>query len=147
MTKLILLRGLPGSGKSTLGAMLGVSIAADDFFMAGDAGYQFDPAKLPQAHAWCLEEAEILLRRNANNDVAVVVCNTFTQRWELEPYLKLAEALEVRVSVINLYDGGCTDEQLFKRNVHGVPLPAFEAMRARYEHDWKNGDTRPPWER
>ncbi|KAK3281033.1 hypothetical protein CYMTET_11157 [Cymbomonas tetramitiformis] len=46
-----------------------------------------------------------------------------------------------------LADGGCTDEELVERNGHGVALASIQAMRARYEHDWQSGDTRPPWER
>jgi hypothetical protein len=49
--------------------------------------------------------------------------------------------------VIDLYDGGLTDEALVARNVHFVPWQAIGAMRARYEHDWRNGNPIPPWER
>tara|TARA_Y100000034_G_scaffold99818_1_gene122831 strand:- start:2886 stop:3155 length:270 start_codon:yes stop_codon:yes gene_type:complete len=76
----------------------------------------------------------------------VVVHNTFSTRWEMEPYLRMAGGTTV-VSVLDLFDGGCTDEELFKRNSHGVPLETITAMRARWEHDWKVGNPLPPWER
>jgi len=52
-----------------------------------------------------------------------------------------------RVAVVSVFDGGCTDEELAERNEHGVPLEGIVKMRERYEHDWKNGDPLPPWER
>ena len=141
---IFLVRGLPGSGKSTLAKSLGHTvISADDFFME-NGEYKFDPAKLPRAHAWCLQKTT----EAVGDWQSVVVANTFTERWELEPYLALAAKTPfTKVTVVDLFDGGCTDEELVERNVHGVPLTGIKAMRNRYEFDWKNGDTRPPWER
>jgi MoxR-like ATPase len=55
--RLVLMRGLPGSGKSTLAQQLaadsGVAFAicsTDDFFVAADGAYAFDPARLDEAH-------------------------------------------------------------------------------------------------
>lgn len=59
MATLVLIRGLPGSGKTTLAAGLsrvdGLTrrCAADDW-MLDDAGhYKFDPSKLRAAHEAC----------------------------------------------------------------------------------------------
>lgn len=140
MSTLFIVRGLPGSGKSALVARLGERIvSADDFFMV-KGRYEFNAADLPSAHAWCLAAARTELTWG---DVAVA--NTFSQRWEMEPYLLLAAKRASRVFVLDLFDGGCTDEELFARNVHGVPLATIQAMRARWEHDWRSGSRdRPP---
>ena len=58
---LILLRGIPGSGKSTLGEIIlqcpGSSspevLSADNFFIDEKGDYNFDGSKLKQAHNEC----------------------------------------------------------------------------------------------
>ena len=145
MQHLYLVRGLPGTGKSTLASRLAnAAIAADDFFTE-DGVYTFDPSKLPEAHQECQSRCSRGL--DAGQDVAVA--NTFSQAWELAPYLALAEAAEgeVRVVVLDLFDAGCTDAELTARNAHGVPEGGIAAMRGRWEHDWKAGNPLPPWER
>ena len=143
-----LIRGISGCGKTTVAQQLALGgcrklLAADDFFISDDGEYVFNPRELPYAHEWCREEAEAAIQAGLH----VIVHNTFTQRWEMEPYLQLANKYGVRVTVISLFDGGCTNEELASRNVHGVPLEGIASMRERWEFDWKNGDPRPPWER
>lgn len=141
---LFLIRALPGAGKTTLAMQLDLDIyEADQFFVDAIGAYIFDPSKLPQAHAECQGNTRACLEKGDS----CVVSNTFTQRWELEPYLQMAKDNNVRVTVIDLYDSGCTDDELKDRNTHGVPLDSIKAMRDRWEHDWKNGNPVPPWER
>ena len=141
---IVLIRGLPGAGKTTTALTLGrpVCVAADDWFME-DGEYKFDPSGLPEAHAWC--QGQALSGMEAG--LPVVVHNTFTQRWELEPYLTAAARLGLTVEVQSVFDGGCSDEQLAERNTHGVPLAAIQGMRQRWESDWASGNPLPPWER
>jgi predicted kinase len=142
---LILVRGLSGVGKTTVAGMLGHEmVEADMYFVDRDTGeYNFDPKKLPEAHAWCLGKTRQALVSHGK----AIVSNTFTQRWEMQPYLELAEELGARVHVLDMFDGGLSNEELAARNAHGVPVEAIARMRDRYEHDWVGGDTRPPWER
>jgi len=141
---LILIRGLPGAGKTTRAVELNrpVTVAADDYFMV-DGEYRFNPKRLPHAHAWCQDQAIQGLRAG----LPMVVHNTFTQRWEMEPYLAAADVVGASVEVLSIFDGGCSNEQLFHRNTHGMPIKAIEAMRDRWEEDWQNGNPTPPWER
>ena len=142
---LILVRGLPGTGKSTVAALFGPSapvLAADDYFTVSGE-YRFDPTFLGQAHSACQHRTREALARNP----VVVVANTFSQRWELEPYFTIAYGHYARVHVIDLFDAGLDDAALAARNVHGVPLASIAAMRGRWEHDWRTADPRPPWER
>ena len=150
MKHLTLVRGLPGSGKTSfmwrcVGDMLGVvyQIATDDFFMV-DGKYQFDPKLLTENHEKCRLQVQEWLEGQKGD---VWVHNTFSCRWEMEPYLTLAASNNYFVTVIDIFDGGCTDEELAKRNSHGVPIEGITAMRNRWEHDWKNGDPEPPWNR
>ena len=142
---LFLIRGLPGAGKTSLlmNYIDVAAFAADDYFTNEFGEYEFNPSLLPKAHARCQMSASEALKDG--HDVAVH--NTFTQRWEMQPYIEMAEENGARLTVIDLFDGGLTDEELEKRNTHGVPKDAIARMRARYEHDWKSENPRAPWER
>jgi 50S ribosomal subunit-associated GTPase HflX len=57
----------------------------------------------------------------------IVVSNTFTQEWEMEPYFELAKTYGYKVfSIIieNRHKG---------TNVHGVPEDKLEQMKNRFE--------------
>jgi predicted kinase len=141
MLNLFLVRGISGAGKSTLTNQLDVvCFEADQFFMV-DGVYKFDPGKLAEAHQTCQDKT----RESLRNSVSVAVSNTFTQRWEMEPYIQMAKEFGARLTVVDLFDGGCSNEVLASRNAHGTPIEVISKMRQRYEHDWANGKTTPPW--
>ena len=143
MKTLLLVRGLPGSGKSSLSNLIAdARCAADDFPGLYEGG--FHPELLPQAHEFCQRTVRENLVLMPHRPI-VAVDNTFSQRWELEPYLQMAEDLGVRVHVVDLFDGGLASDGLVARNPHGVPIGGIEAMRARWELDWKVGNPAPPW--
>jgi predicted kinase len=143
-TNLYLIRGLPGSGKTTFANSLkvGAVCSADDYFMRGNE-YHFNPQKLPEAHSFCQMRARIACEKR----VDCAVANTFSCRWEMEPYLSFASKVDIRVFVVDLFDSGLTDKQLAYRNTHGVPEAVIKVMRERWEHDWKQSNPLPPWER
>jgi len=151
MSNLILIRGLPGSGKSTLARELvgegGRVVSADDYFTSTTGEYNFNPSLLPQAHAQCQEETKRYLWDGDDGRLVtpVVVANTFSQRWEIEPYIQIASGAHARLTVVDLFDGGLSDEELAQRNIHGVPVAGISAMRARWEHDWAKGNPIAPW--
>lgn len=131
MAQMILVRGLPGSGKTTFARALAqtvtpsVIIAADDYFTSEDGDYNWDPNRLKQAHTACQERA----RSAFESGRTVIVHNTFTTRKEMEPYVKIAQG---DVEVYSIFDGGLSDEQLAERNVHGVPVESIKRMRDRW---------------
>jgi len=145
----VIIRGLPGSGKSTLAAQIAVERgfppprAADDYFTDPEGRYTFNPALLGAAHAACQKGIADDLRAVG----AAIVTNTFTQGWEFQPYVNIAAAEAAVIEVIDLFDGGLSDDALAARNVHGVPTSTIAAMRGRWEKDWRAGDPRPPWAR
>lgn len=150
---LILVRGIVGSGKSTVASAMScgypgsVVISADDFFMQlSDSGvmeYRFDPKLLSDAH----HQSQARAAYAVENGRTAIVNNTFTQRWEMDWYINLAENTGARLIVVDCFDGGMSNDILAKKNVHGVPLSVIQSMRDRYEHDWRSGDPRPPWNR
>jgi predicted kinase len=122
--KLIIYRGVPGSGKTFLANKNHpdtTKVAADDFMVGEDGEYAFDPARLKECHARCLLTAADALYRGKN----VVVHNTFTQMWELEPYIILAEMAGARLIVYSVVgEWG---------NTHGVPRQKIREMANRWE--------------
>jgi predicted kinase len=116
--RLILVRGLPGSGKSTYAKTLGLEHYEADMYFEQIG---FNPALLKDAHNWCQVETYAALRRGES----VVVSNTFTQRWELRPYYDIAQRCGARVEeVVMRGDYG---------SIHGVPAETIRCMAARWE--------------
>jgi len=131
-----IVRGLPGSGKTTLAARLTKdSYCADDYFTAPDDTYHFNASKLPEAHAQCQACVKAAMLRKLP---IIAVHNTFTQAWEIAPYLELARENDYSVVFHSLFDGGLSDAELAQRNVHGVPAEAIARMRARWENIYRN---------
>ena len=140
---LLAVRGLPGSGKSSLAGTFGEAVvSADDYFSVGGI-YRFDGTKLAAAHADCQARCRGLLE----SGMSVAVANTFTEAWEIAVYVKIAAETGARLVVVDCFDGGMTDEELARKNVHGVPQASIATMRARWVHDWRAGEQRAPWER
>jgi predicted kinase len=128
MKTLILLRGLPGSGKSTFAKTLVnkdyCHKEADMFFVDSEGNYKFQLSKIRDAHRWCQEEVDFLMKYEHS---PLVVSNTFTQEWEMEEYYKLAEkhGYTVFSIIVENRHGGV--------NEHGVPAEKLEQMKNRFE--------------
>lgn len=121
---LIILRGLPGSGKTTLAHQIAdVVCCADDFFYKGGE-YQFDPKKLAQAHQQCRDNVKVAMEKGVTK---IAVANTATQVWEFEPYLKMAQDFGYQCHSL------IVENRHGSLNCHDVPDTIVESMRQRFE--------------
>ena len=131
---LFLIRGCPGSGKSTFAKHIWNEYAiceADKYFIDKETKeYKFEASKLKEAHEWCRNEVEIRMKDHQVNPQyypEIVVSNTFTQEWEMEPYFKLAEQYGYKVFSIII------ENRHGNKNTHGVPDDKLEQMRNRFQ--------------
>ena len=119
--KLTIIRGLPGSGKSTLAKTLFSScdhFEADMYHIDTETGkYNFNPDKIKDSHEWCQNsvKSSLLLGKN------VVVTNTFTQLWEIKPYIEMGYDFTIIEALGNF------------NNIHNVPQDALDRMKERWE--------------
>lgn len=125
MKEILIIRGLPGSGKTTLAkkiaADLGAAHVEADMFW-GDP-YRFDYRLVRQAHEWCLAETCRQLHINGK----VIVSNTFTWQREIDSYVALAKHMEAKISYVNCHgDFGSS---------HNVPAHVIENMKARWQEE------------
>ena len=129
--ELILLRGLPGSGKTTLAKIIlqlrstdePEILSADDFFEDNEGDYNFDPTKLKEAHNYCQFRCSERMRQQK---ARIVVANTFTQEWEMDEYFKMAERYNYRVHTV------IVENRHGNENVHGVPEDKLQQMKNRF---------------
>ena len=115
MVILLLIRGLPGAGRSTLAESIGwPTFEADTFF----SGRDFDHTLLPTAHLLC----QMAVRASLENGRDTIVSNTLTTDWEVAQYESIAKRV------------GATLFSVVAENRHGssptrdIPLKTIDTM-------------------
>ncbi len=127
---LLIVRGLPGSGKSTLCKLLSQNdrwpvFAIDDYFTDPKTGsYHFEFENNYKAYASCEQRTKKALEDGVE---LVLVDNTFVLDWEIEPYLKMASEYHYRLHVVtaeNFHEG---------KNDHDISQDQIEKMAMKYK--------------
>jgi predicted kinase len=129
MKSLFLLRGLPGSGKSTAAGILSEGswpvFSVDDYFTDPVTKvYEFRYDENHKAYAHCQERTADAMKKGMDK---IFIDNTFTLEWELEPYFKLAAEHGYRVfcfTVENRHHG---------TNTHDIPDEQVRKMAEKYK--------------
>lgn len=128
MRTLFIVRGLPGSGKTTMAYALARGLLtyppceADQYFINDEGDYVFKPELLGLAHKECQRRIEEIL---AQGQFPAIVSNTFTTMKEMVPYLRLAEKYGYKVQVIE-----CKGNF---GSIHNVPAATLLSMQARWQ--------------
>lgn len=126
---LVLIRGIPGSGKSTFAKYLqtdvylnrAIHLEADMYFTDYDGSYHWDVKKIKEAHSWCQNTAEIMMNQHIN----VIVSNTFTKIWEMQSYINYARMIGIEYIVYRMTSN--------YGSIHNVPEDVIDRMKISFE--------------
>jgi predicted kinase len=133
-----IMRGLPGSGKSTIYHRLvkkyftenpchksTIHCSADNYWTAIDGSYKFDLTRVPQSHHFCLR---VFCEHGMRMSHLIFLDNTNTSLWEFSHYVKIAEAYDYKTVIITL---NISVETALARNIHNVPEKTIRNMYKR----------------
>lgn len=122
---LIIVRGAPGSGKSTFAKAIqqkyGFKHFETDMFENLYCENHINKDLLAAAHRWCQQT----VRHHLSHGCSTIVSNTFTKLWEMKPYLDMALNYNTRVLVYHM-------QNQFK-SIHNVPEFVVERMTDTYQ--------------
>lgn len=139
MKALIILRGVPGCGKSTAAEILALSkvckdtfvfekkdtiCTADDYFTEKYGSYKWSREEVGAAHKWCQDKCREAMK---NGEDRIFVANTNTRLKEMKVYYDMAKEygyMVISLVVENRHDG---------KNEHNVPAETITAMKDRFE--------------
>ncbi|XP_050068313.1 uncharacterized protein LOC126556833 [Anopheles maculipalpis] len=137
---MVLMRGAPGSGKSTLSRTLidhtsggdyrNHIFSADDYFMLNGV-YKYQPDGLEAAHRF---NQQNVLSKARDGWSPIVVDNTNIRLWEMYPYVQIAADHGYFLDVLEPATHWRNNSRsLAIRNTHGVPEPKIRNMLQNFE--------------
>lgn len=144
--EMVIVRGLPGSGKSSIVRVAiddinfcnqhadvkhSYSVHSTDNYFSVSGNYVFKPNRLHIFHKFNQSDAEHSCENGVNY---VFIDNTNTTWKEIETYVAIAKKYGYDVSVIEPKNFWAKDvEECSKKNTHGVPKDAIQRMLDRWQ--------------
>lgn len=139
LKRVIVMRGLSGSGKSTVakkmiaGEPKAVIVSTDDYLMV-DGEYRWAQGKLDDAHNGCFRAFMAAIEDEAP---LIIVDNTNSRALEMAPYMMAGRAYGYDCRVLQI---DCDPDIAAERTTHNTPKDAIIAMAARMKTEQL-----PPW--
>lgn len=126
MTHVIIMRGVSGSGKTTVAKrwaerVPGAQIVSTDAYMFA-GGREFDHTRLEFCHQQCKTDYRALLEAGTP---LVIVDNTNTKFSSIVPYVEVIDELGCTFTVLQIH---VDPKVAFERGIHKVPLETIEVM-------------------
>lgn len=126
---LIIIRGLPGSGKTTRAREFGYLIVEGDMFrFQPDGSYLYSKETNKPVADMCYAVVDITL----NSGYSVIVSNTSYSQKHIEPYISLGQKHCAKIKIIEMKNN-------FK-SIHNVPEPEMKWLESKWEPlkgEWK----------
>ncbi len=139
----ILLTGLPGSGKSTWAAAYPCSgakliLCPDDHLMV-DGVYKWSPGAVSESHRKCMRQ---FVEHVWHGDLDLLILDSTNTRTEfLSPYIGVAQAFNHNVRVVLIKHNSIDS---WKRNTHNVPEDRHIGMEQNLHYMMKYWSRRYP---
>lgn len=125
MAELIIIRGLPGSGKSFMAKNQfpgHLHYEPDHLFCDSHGRYRYEHQLWEDACLWVQNMTDSALSRGED----VVVSDVFPKFTDLDPYHKIANAHGAQVKIITVNDN--------YKNTHDIPLFVLKRMKDSFEN-------------
>jgi len=123
---LIILRGMPSSGKSTVAKLFTINsniCTADDYHYVNDI-YQYKPENASMAHFLCQMKCKYLMKNDIDK---IVIANTNVSDYEIEPYVNLANEFNYKIHIL------IVENRHQSSNDHNVPLDIIFKMYVKFK--------------
>ncbi|KAG0724170.1 2',3'-cyclic-nucleotide 3'-phosphodiesterase [Chionoecetes opilio] len=133
---MVIMKGLPGAGKSHLSSLLnqmyqGATVCSADLYFMKDGEYKFDVEKLKFAHEFCQQSAK---KAAVSGAPVIIIDNTNLQAWNYKYYLRLSKDHHYTPLIIEPQTPWAKDtEQLAGKNSHGLTKEILDQRLKKYE--------------